>query len=103
MQSAEFNLKYAQSITALSSQISTAEAAGGDGVLDLLIANDDYDFGSAAWFITTQCSQSVRQQLQEGNAQGWGGYLECIGTTVTSDRTAYYTRATTTLGVNGGN
>ena len=100
MQSAKYNLQYAQSIPALSSQLSTAGAAGGDGVLNLLIANDAYDFGSAVWYLTTQCDQGVRQSLQSGESAGWNSYLKCIGTTSTSDRAAYYSRATIALGVN---
>ncbi|KAL8735874.1 MAG: hypothetical protein Q9181_002652 [Wetmoreana brouardii] len=54
MQSPEFNLKYAKSIPALQSKLA---AAGSDpkAVLGLLTANGEYDFGSGAWYLATQC------------------------------------------------
>ena len=99
MQSKDFNLKYAQSIPALSGKLAAAQAAGPDGVVSLLIAYSDYDFGSAAWFLTSQCTPDVVSGLKKAGSASFGAYLDCIGTTATDDRTAYYNRALAALGV----
>ena len=91
MQSAAFNLKYAQSMPQFATQL--ASAAGPDAVLNLLVANPDVDFASAAWFLTTQCP-AARPELASGNMAGWTTYITgCLGTTVTDDRHAYAVRA----------
>ena len=61
--------------------------------------DSETDFGSAAWFLTSQCDQSVRTGLQSGSADGFSAYISCIGTSETSDRDAYYQRAKTALAV----
>lgn len=99
MQSPSFNDKYASSIPELADAYA---AATGDvaAILNLLLSDEKYDFGSAAWFLTTQCSESVREALQTGSEQGWEGYISgCVGTTVTDDRKAYWSRAVEALGV----
>ena len=99
MQSPKYNLMYAQSIPALSSYLQKINTADPKAVLNLLVTYINYDFGSAAWFLATQCDQSVRTGLQSGSAAGFTAYIACIGTTETSDRDAYYQRATSALGV----
>ncbi|PWY71559.1 hypothetical protein BO94DRAFT_259984 [Aspergillus sclerotioniger CBS 115572] len=99
MQSPTYNSKYAADIPALADKLSSVS---GDptGVLDLLLANEEYDFGSGAWFLTTQCSASVRSQLQSGSEAGWTAYItSCVGTDANDDRKAYWTRAIQALGV----
>lgn len=99
MQSPTFNDKYASSIPELSDAYASSK---GDvaAILNLLLSDEKYDFGSAAWFLTTQCSESVRQALQTGSEEGWEGYIStCVGTTATDDRKAYWTRAVEALGV----
>jgi len=99
MQSATFNSLYAASIPALApayAEVSSNVTA----VLNLLLTDDRYDFGSAAWFLTTQCSPAVRTALQTGSEAGWENYLTaCVGTTVTDDRKAYWLRAKDVLGM----
>lgn len=99
MQSPAYNLKYAQSIPALASYLEKIQSSDVVAVLDLLIKFTNYDFGSAAWFLTSQCDPSVRSELQTGSAAGFSAYIACIGTTETSDRNAYYQRAATAVGV----
>ena len=109
MQSAAFNLQYARSIPSLSSSltaITTATSAGQltaaqqNSVRGLLTSNDQYDFASAVWFLTSQCPLSIRSELQTGSLAGWQGYVgSCIGTAATSDRQAYWQRACGALGV----
>ncbi|MCJ1304452.1 hypothetical protein MMC08_007264 [Hypocenomyce scalaris] len=109
MQSAAFNLLYASSIPALSSSLQaiTAGATSASSlsttqqndVRGLLTANETYDFGSGAWFLTSQCTESVRGGLQNGSEEGWEEYITgCIGTTVTSDRMAYWQMAMQAFG-----
>jgi hypothetical protein len=99
MQSPTFNSKYAASIPALSSKLSSVSNDPA-GTLDLLLSDEVYDFGSAAWFLTSQCSSDVRTQLQSGSEGGWESYISsCVGTTVTDARKAYWTRAVQALGV----
>lgn len=100
MQMPNYNALYVASLPSL------ASGGGGgspDAVLSLLLANDDVDFGSAVWFLTTQCGPSVRSALQNGGRQGWEGYLSgCVGTSATDARAQYWQRATSALGVGGG-
>lgn len=101
MQSAAMNLLYASSIPALSSSLhavtggtnsaQSLSAVQRNDVRGLLTANDTYDFGSGAWFLTTQCPQSVRSALHEVGQAGWEEYITgCIGTTATDGRIAYW-------------
>jgi hypothetical protein len=101
-----YNLLYAKSIPALASEVSaitTASSTSGlsnaqlNQILDL-VTPDQYAWATAAWFLTTQCS-SIRSQLQAGGQAGYTAYLGCIGTTATSDRLTYWTRANTALGI----
>ena len=69
------------------------------GILNFLVANDDYDFGSAAWFLKTQCKAAINQGLASGGLAGWRAYItDCLGTAITADRQAYYERAAKALG-----
>ena len=99
MQSAIYNLKYAQSIPELKPNMTEINTSDVTAILKLLTYYSNYDFGSGAWFLATQCDQSVRSGLQSGSAAGFTKYLECIGTTETSDKDAYYQRAKSALGV----
>lgn len=99
MQSAAFNLKYAVSIPALAGQIPQIQGQDANAVRGLLLSNDDYDFGSAAWFLTTQCGPEVARSLADGSFAGYMAYLGCIGTPSEDARKAYWLRATTVLGV----
>lgn len=70
------------------------------GLLDLLLQNEEYDFGSGAWFLTTQCTPDVRTQLQSGSEAGWAAFItSCVGTDANEERKAYWSRAAQALGV----
>lgn len=72
----------------------------GASLLDLLRANEAFDFGSGAWFLTTQCTADVRAALQKGDQAGWERYIsDCVGTSVTDERKSYWERAVQALGV----
>jgi hypothetical protein len=106
MQMANYNLLYAQSISALSSNLSAiATASSTNGLSDdqlnairALVLLDEYSWGSAAWYLTSQCAD-VRSQIQTGGHAGYTAYLNCIGTQMTEDRMAYWLRANTAFGI----
>ncbi|KAK2778759.1 hypothetical protein FQN53_001656 [Emmonsiellopsis sp. PD_33] len=94
MQSPTYNTLYAKSIPALSDPLGKIDPDDVGAILDLLLSNDEYDFGSAAWFLTSQCTPEVRKGLQSGSKEGWEGYLTgCVGTTVTEVREGYWRKA----------
>ena len=94
MQSTAFNAQYATSL-----QLGTVEQAGPNEILDALISSATYDFGSAAWFLDTQCGSAVKTGLATGGMDGYMAYLTCIGTTMTPDREAYWQRANSAFGI----
>lgn len=85
MQTAKYNILYAQSIPELQGN---AAVVAGDaaGVLDLVTA-DEYSFASGVWFFATQCSEAVKEGVVNNGQAGWENYLTgCVGVTDTSDR-----------------
>ena len=93
----EFNTKYAASIQALAAPL-VAVSNQPDLVRALLTANDEYDFGSAAWYLKTQCGPEVHQGLASGGLEGFKAYVTgCLRTTITAERLAYYERGTMAL------
>lgn len=99
MQSPAYNLKYAQWLSTVCTNcgITPAEVtkAQSDPVAVLKLVNtDEWGFGSAAWFWSTQCDESVKAGLKAGTEDGWNAYLSsCIGTSVTEERTAIWKKA----------
>lgn len=101
MQSPSYNKKYASSLPALKADLPKVSNSPAD-LLDLLRENETYDFGSGAWFLTTQCSKDVRSKLQSGSETGWQMYIsDCVRTSVTEERREYWERAVKALGVTG--
>ena len=101
MQSPKFNLEYLKSIKALAPQ---AAAVGTDATkaVALLIKYGDYDFGSAAWFLKTQCKPDVMKGLESGKKEGWTAYCGCIGIPkIEPEREAYWTAAVKALKASG--
>lgn len=77
--------------------VAKAEAVGGDdgmnAVLALVNSDDEKSFGSAAWFLSSQCTQEVKAGLAAETVDGWHAFLtECVGTTV-ADRDALWLSA----------
>ena len=61
--------KYATDVAgadAVTQAKAAGENAGLEAVLALVNSDDEKSFGSAAWFVTTQCSADVRAGLVEG-------------------------------------
>ncbi|KAJ5719628.1 hypothetical protein N7493_007206 [Penicillium malachiteum] len=98
MQSPDYNKKYASSIPALKDKLPPVENSPAD-LLDLLRDNEVYDFGSGAWFLTTQCSADIRTALKAGTESGWSNFItQCVGTDASSDRKSYWQKAVKALG-----
>jgi len=101
MQSPAYNAKYATDLFG-ADVVSQAQAAGGVEAVLQLVSGDDESFGSAAWFLATQCSQDQKTGLASGSYQGWVAYLtSCIGTTDTPERDAGWQAAKKVLNVGG--
>jgi hypothetical protein len=109
MQSYEFNVEYASSFPELQSTLNQYVSSTSDpsnvpastmNNVRALVLQDQYDWGSAAWFLVTKCSEGIRQGLQTGGQSGWENYLtSCVGTTMSTERQQYWDRANQALGV----
>ncbi|KAI1752467.1 hypothetical protein F4782DRAFT_116916 [Xylaria castorea] len=107
MQMFKYNLLYAQSIPALSAKLTslgkpdalsnTADSALMNNVR-ALVTTDEYNFGSGPWFLSTQCP-GVIQALKDNADTGFTAYMQCVGTSMTSERQAYWTRAKQAFGL----
>ena len=85
-----FVSKYATAVAG-ADKVAEAEAAGGDAglnaVLALVNSDDEKSFGSAAWFLSTQCTAEVRAGLAAGTVEGWHEFLTaCVETTAAPER-----------------
>lgn len=97
MQSLDFNVKYAQLIIEIRDKVCKAKGNVGQ-ILDLLLANEEYDFRSGAWFLTTQCKEDMQEQLQSRTEEGWEAYIiEYVGTDANAERKGYWQRAVKAL------
>lgn len=86
MQSAAFNAKYAASLGMSTDQLLSGK-------------EDGACFGSAAWFVTSQCGMPVREAMWGGKVDGWEKYISgCVGTTVNGQRQALFESALKVLG-----
>ncbi|KAL1603872.1 hypothetical protein SLS60_005464 [Paraconiothyrium brasiliense] len=98
MQMAPFNEKYATALYG-ADKVAAAQAQGGEDAVLALVQGDEDSFGSAAWFLTTQCDASIKDGLASGTSAGWDAYLtSCVGTTHTADRDVSWTKAKEVLG-----
>lgn len=64
-----------------------------------MIDYSDHDFGSAAWYLTSQCDKDVVSGLSKPGTANFDAYLGCIGATGSAQRTEYYTNALKAFGV----
>jgi hypothetical protein len=83
--------------------VAQAEAAGGDAgriaVLALVNGDDEKSFGSAAWFVSTQCTADVRAGLVTESEDGWNKFLtQCVGTTADPARDVPWVAAKANMG-----
>ncbi|KAF9522855.1 hypothetical protein CPB83DRAFT_863915 [Crepidotus variabilis] len=100
----DFVLEYARTFPELGPQI---DALVGSGVttdqqkndIRALVLDDKYNFGSAPWFLKNKCDASVSTALASGTDAAYAAYItQCVGTTLTDDRIAYWTRAKAAFG-----
>lgn len=103
MQMAKYNLMYAKQIDGVKDQVKGVSSV--DGLTDdelnailALVTPDEYNFASGAWFLTTQCDKGVRELLNSDPDKGYQAYMDCIGTEMTDDRLAYWSRAKDAFG-----
>lgn len=97
---------YAKSIPELATPLgaittaSSTEGLSNDqlNAIRALVLVDEHSWGSAVWFLTSQCS-NVRSALQAGDQAGFEAYMACVGTAATSDRVEYWTRAKAAFGL----
>lgn len=71
--------------------VAQAEVSGGDASLNAVLAlvnsDDEKSFGSAAWFLSSQCTADVRAGLAAETVEGWHNFLTvCVGTTAAPER-----------------
>lgn len=97
MQSPDFNKQYAESIDALKSAVAAANGDA-DAILSLVMT-DDYNFGSGAWFLATQCTDSDRAALRTNTDDGFKTYMKCVGAPMTSARLDYWHTAQKAFGL----
>jgi hypothetical protein len=95
MQSLAFNTKYATSLYGADK----LQGLDGNGIRALVLGDAD-SFGSASWFLATQCP-SVLTQFDSDPEGAWTAMHgpSCISTTMTDQRIAYWTAAKKALGV----
>ena len=85
--------------TAVYGAAKVSAAGSPDAVLNL-VSNDADSFASASWFLATKCP-NVLAQFDTDLSGAWTAYLgsDCIGTTDTSDRDAFWTAAKKAFGI----
>ncbi|KAI8951090.1 hypothetical protein F4801DRAFT_546338 [Xylaria longipes] len=107
MQMYNYNLLYAQSIPALGDKLKALGAPDAlktttdtnlmDNVRALVI-DDEYNFGSGPWFLSTQCP-GVIDKLKANADDGFTAYMSCVGTGITPQRQEYWSRAKQAFGL----
>ena len=99
----KFVLEYAASlpIADQAQKIGGASDQALTQVLKLLQDNPEYDFGSAAWYLSSQAGcQGARDAFAQKSPSAFQTYVtQCLETTTTQDRTDYYTRAVKAFGL----
>jgi hypothetical protein len=76
MQMINFNRMYADSIPAVKAKVT---ASTSDNDVLALLEDDQYNFGSGPWFLTTQCKPDVMTQLTTATDAGFKAYMACVG------------------------
>ncbi|KUI67261.1 hypothetical protein VM1G_02691 [Cytospora mali] len=94
MQMGSYNVEYANSISALSSQGLTTS-----NVLDY-VTDDKYNFGTGPWFYSTKCTDAHSQT--SGSADSWfQAYMACVGVSTSTEpsRLTYWDNAKKVFGL----
>jgi len=106
MQMAPFNLEYALTIQpAAVKKITPATTVNGlsndqlNAIRDI-VTTDEFTWASGAWFYSTKCDAATKTAVQTQGKAGYVKYLiDCVGTSSTPGREAYWTRARTAFGL----
>lgn len=101
MQMATYNLMYANSLPEVKTKVAAAGYTSVDAMTDAQLNEmlgwvtvDEYNFGTGAWYLTTQCPATIREALIADIDTGFATYMsDCVGVEVTDERTAYLTAA----------
>ncbi|KAI0025518.1 hypothetical protein F4780DRAFT_337543 [Xylariomycetidae sp. FL0641] len=89
MQSAAFNKQYALSLPDVKDKVTNDPTAN-----LALVTTDEHNFGSGAWFLTTQCSEEIREGLKSGTDAAFEAYIvECVDTSMSDERRAFWNNA----------
>ncbi|GAB1311162.1 hypothetical protein MFIFM68171_01372 [Madurella fahalii] len=95
MMSPDYVKKYATSIFGADK----VEGKSPAEVLDM-VTPDEYNFGSAGWFLTTECDAGVREGLKTGTDAAWDAYMACVRVDGSdSRRMEYWNRAKAAFGL----
>jgi hypothetical protein len=90
--------KYAASIPELKDGV--AAAAGDVGKVLELVVDDQYNFGAAQWWLTTQCTGDVVEGLKGASDKAWEAYMACVGVDASDqERLAYWKKAKSAFGL----
>lgn len=105
MQMITYNYEYANSFPALQSQVAAIATSSSSlsstqaNAVRALVLGPDYEWGSGAWFLASQCA-SIRPTLQAGGLAGFTAYMSCVGVSPSEgDRLTYWDRAAAAFGV----
>lgn len=85
MQSPAYNLAYARWLSdecadcRISAQVIAEAQQEGPVAVLALVNTDQWGFGSAAWFLRTQCDAGVVEGLAGLTIDAWRAYLACVG------------------------
>ncbi|KAL4899693.1 hypothetical protein BDW74DRAFT_108407 [Aspergillus multicolor] len=98
MQSVDFNRIYGGSFPEIADNYEELKDQPGP-LLDLILEDPVRDYGSGAWFLTTQCNETVRAGLQNNGEEGWRVFItQCVVTDADSQRRDFWTKAVAALG-----
>jgi len=104
MQMAQYNLAYALEVQPDAvRKITTATSVDGlspeqrNAIRDI-VTTDEYTWASGAWFFVRYC-KDAQEALLKSPSEGYAKYMQCVGTTMTDERQAYWTRAAAALNV----
>ncbi|KAL9108130.1 MAG: hypothetical protein Q9227_007106 [Pyrenula ochraceoflavens] len=65
-----------------------------------LVLDPEHSLGSAAWFYSSQCDDSVKTGLQQGSDQAFQDFMtKCVSTTMVDKRMQYWNAAKKALSV----
>lgn len=93
MQMANYNREYAAVVPGADATIADDAA-----MLDSIIKAGG-EWGAAAWYYNTKCSDQVKNDVKTKGRAGWQSYLGCVGVTADDSRTKYWEAAAQALGM----